>query len=695
MKRSIRLIVFCHLALLIAGFSWNDEKQNIPVSSDVMEAMTLANDYFMAKNPDTGADLIQPPSRRIWSSNIWTRATYFTGLIEMYEISHDQRLLDYVIDWGESHKWGLADKEMWNDHAAGQVYIDVYLMDTSKHEYTTEIKESIDRFIETGDTMGRGFGADWNWIDAAYMAMPVFAKLGRLTGNRVYFDKMYELYSDMKDSIQGGLFNENDGLWWRDGSFTPPYSTPNNKHCYWSRGNGWVIAGLVRTLKVIPSKAPHRVDYKDDYLQMCKALLNVQREDGMWNVSLFDPDHFGGKELTGSAFFLYAMAWGVNNGLLDDREYIPAIFKGWNAMVRDCMHPDGFLGYVQGTGKEPKDHQPVTYESAPDFEDFGLGAFLLAGSEVYKLAEDYHAGKHNIIDYPYQYKVDGNPIVRHIRTADPDVHVWDGKLWMYTSQDINNEYCDMDGYHVFSTEDLLNWTDHGEILHSRDLNWGVGSGFMWAPGAAGKNGIYYLYFPHRDSNNEWRIGVATSDKPEGPFVPEDSYIEGTFNIDPRCFVDDDSKAYLYFGRGYVARLSEDMLSLAEKPRLLDYGTTNFREGAYMHKRNGVYYLSWTNYLHEKYEGMYAMGDNPYGPFEFKGPVHKKPIIAQDHHSIIEFKDEWYYFYHIGTYIDEKGQAIGTRHSRSVCLDKLYYNEDGTMQIIKETLAPGIIRPAKK
>ena len=114
-------------------------------------------------------------------------------------------------------------------------------------------------------------------------------------------------------------------------------------------------------------------------------MLPIQRTDGFWNVSLHDSTNFGGKELSGTALFTYGFAWGVNNGVLDKKLYRPIIIKTWNAMVKDCVHPDGKLGFVQGTGKEPKDGQPVTYESTPDFEDYGLGCFLLAGVEVYKM----------------------------------------------------------------------------------------------------------------------------------------------------------------------------------------------------------------------------------------------------------------------------------------------------------------------
>jgi unsaturated rhamnogalacturonyl hydrolase len=227
---------------------------------------------------------------------------------------------------------------------------------------------------------------DWNWIDALQMAMPVFAKLGVIYSDNAYFEKMYQIYQFSKTQHGGsGLYNPKDHLWWRDKDFVPPYKEPNGKDCYWSRGNGWIVAALVRVLDIMPKNAPHRDEYQQMYLDMMRALVPIQRPDGFWNVSLLDPTNYGGKELSGTALFTYGMAWGMNKGLLDRKTYAPIVTKAWNAMVTDCVHPDGKLGYVQGTGKEPKDGQPVTYDSTPDFEDYGLGCFLLAGSELCKL----------------------------------------------------------------------------------------------------------------------------------------------------------------------------------------------------------------------------------------------------------------------------------------------------------------------
>ena len=145
------------------------------------------------------------------------------------------------------------------------------------------------------------------------------------------------------------------------------------------------MAALVKVLEEIPADDPHRSVYEADLKAMCEALAKCQREDGFWNVSLHDESNFGGKETSGTALFVYGMAWGIRNGLLDKDKYMPIVTKAWNAIVNDAIHPNGYIGYVQGTGKEPKDGQPVSYDSRPDFDDFGTGCVLLAGSEVYKL----------------------------------------------------------------------------------------------------------------------------------------------------------------------------------------------------------------------------------------------------------------------------------------------------------------------
>ncbi|WP_232214713.1 glycoside hydrolase family 88 protein [Asinibacterium sp. OR53] len=376
MRRCKALFAFC---LMLCLLSPNSYAQKLPNKKELLKTLELTNAYFMQKWPDAGKSIITNKER---PSNIWTRAVYYEGLMALYAIDKKQLFVDYAIQWGEKHQWNLRNGvtvRNADDQACGQTYIDLYLLD-KKEERIRNVKACMDNMLKTDKV------DDWSWIDAIQMAMPVFAKLGALYQDTNYFEKMHKMYDFTKyHHGANGLFNAKDGLWWRDKDFTPPYKEPNGADCYWSRGNGWVVAALVRTLSALPRSNQYYTEFLGDYKSMMNALLPLQRTDGFWNASLKDPSHFGGKELTGTALFLYGMAWGVNNGLIDKKKYLPVIIKAWNALEKDCVHPDGKLGYMQGTGKEPKDGQPVTYDSTPDFEDYGLGCFLLAGTEVYKI----------------------------------------------------------------------------------------------------------------------------------------------------------------------------------------------------------------------------------------------------------------------------------------------------------------------
>lgn len=374
--------------ILMAGCSSNNASSiDKPEKEDILHTLRLTNDYFMEKWSNPGLPVPYPSRNREYESNVWTRAYYYEGLIDLWKIDPQQRYIDYALEWGNHHEWKLrSTTNGWNtrnadNQCAGQAYIFLYELDPEKPEhYITYIKQSIDSMMVTDKI------DDWSWIDAIQMAMPIFAQLGNITGNTDYYTRAYDMYMYTKlEHGDNGLYNPEDRLWWRDKDFDPPYTEPNGEDCYWSRGNGWVVVAMARMLDILPRDEPHREEYETMLVDMCHALKEVQREDGLWNVSLHDPDYYGGKELTGTAMFVYGMAYGVNNGHLDADEFAPVIYNAWNGMVNDCVHPNGFLGYVQGTGKEPKEAQPVTYEREPDFDDFGLGAFLMAGAEIYKM----------------------------------------------------------------------------------------------------------------------------------------------------------------------------------------------------------------------------------------------------------------------------------------------------------------------
>ena len=374
----MKKIIIPVLSLFIFQFV---EAQKLPKPKAVLKTMRLTNQYFMNKWPDAGKPIFTNIER---PSNIWTRAVYYEGLMNLYKIDKKKVYYDYMLQWGEKHKWGLRGgirTRNADNQCCGQTYIDMYLLDGKQHpEWVKDIKASIDTMRKTSKI------DDWNWIDALQMAMPVFVKLGNLYNDTGYFNRMYEMYAYTKYKHgEKGLYNTAEKLWWRDKDFDPPYKEPNGDDCYWSRGNGWVVAALVKTLEELPKSDPHYGEYLQDFKDMCAALLPLQREDGYWNVSLNDANNFGGKEVSGTSLFIYGFAWGINNGLLDKATYKSSIIKAWTAMSKEAVHPNGKLGYVQGTGKEPKDGQPVGYDKTPDFEDYGLGCFLLAGTEIYKM----------------------------------------------------------------------------------------------------------------------------------------------------------------------------------------------------------------------------------------------------------------------------------------------------------------------
>ncbi len=310
------------------------------------------------------------------------------------------------------------------------------------------------------------------------------------------------------------------------------------------------------------------------------------------------------------------------------------------------------------------------------------------------------------------------PLVTHIYTADPSAHVFEGKLYIYPSHDLehdgedndNGDQYKMEDYHILSMDDVdAPCVDNGEALHMNDVPWV--SGQMWAPDAAYKNDTYYLYFPARDKDGIFRLGVATSKRPEGPFTPQESHILGSFSIDPAVLVDDDDKAYIYFGGLWggqlekwqtnsfksdaegpaadapaigprVAELSDDMLSLKEIPQEIKIVDENgnpitagdedrrYFEGPWMHKYNGKYYLSYsTGTTHML---VYAVGDSPKGPFTYKGKILDPVIGWTTHHSIVEFKGKWYLFYH------DSSMSGGVNHKRCVKFRELKYNADGTI-----------------
>ena len=330
--------------------------------------MREVNDQWIAAHDDPG-------------DNLWHKATYFTGNLAAAGALDQSSYRAFARSWARGHAYGVnggTTTDNADNHCAGQTYLALYELDPQP-EMMRGIKNAIDYTIDTGDR------DQWYWIDAQFMASPVFAQLGALTGGARYHDAMFEMYIDARDRRQ--LYDPTVGLWFRDGNYLyPDEKTPNGKKIFWARGNGWVIGSLVRTLDYLAADSPYRAEYETMLQAMASALADVQRGDGLWNVSLADPEDHPGPEASGTAFFTYAIAWGINRGVLDRATFLPIVERAWRGLASVAVRADGELGYVQGVGERPNSSQPVTIRST---HDYGVGAFLLAGSEVMQLGVDF------------------------------------------------------------------------------------------------------------------------------------------------------------------------------------------------------------------------------------------------------------------------------------------------------------------
>lgn len=294
-----------------------------------------------------------------------------------------------------------------------------------------------------------------------------------------------------------------------------------------------------------------------------------------------------------------------------------------------------------------------------------------------------------------------NPIVRDQFTADPTARVFEGKIYLYPSHDIPSpverlkEWFCMADYHVFSSDNLIDWQDHGVIVSQENVPWVAPESYsMWAPDCVYKDGKYYFYFPSAPAGENRRgfaIGVAVSDTPYGPFIPEAKPIEGVGGIDPCVLIDDDGEAYIYWsGRGMsVARLKKNMLELDGEPTQIEGLPEGFKEGPFVFKRKGIYYYTFP-WVKDKTETLaYATGDNPMGPFTFQGIIMEESPTGcwTNHHSIVEYKDQWYLFYHHNDY------SPSFDKNRSARIDALFFNSDGTIRKVTPTFRGVGVSPA--
>ncbi|MDP9178298.1 MAG: glycoside hydrolase family 88 protein [Gemmatimonadota bacterium] len=347
-----------------------------------------------AQPPGFSADLTRAAVRRVMTAAAdwqlahpskhapydWTVAAFYTGMMAFSELSDSPKYYDAMKAMGERNQWrpglspGLAD-----DYAVIATYARIFQREKDKKILAPAL--ALFDFLATrpfNEPLAWGNGIEmreWAWCDALFMAPPALAAVTTVTGDRKYLDLANRLWWKTTDY----LYDTSVHLYFRDSRFFNQRE-PNGKKVFWSRGNGWVFAGIARVLEELPADYPDRARYVTLFREMAETIATLQGADGYWRASLLDPDSRPNPETSGTGFFVYGLAWGINQGLLDRARYEPAVTRGWLAMVK-AMHPDGMLGWVQRIGDQPG------ATTANTTEVYGVGALLLAGSEVHTLSK--------------------------------------------------------------------------------------------------------------------------------------------------------------------------------------------------------------------------------------------------------------------------------------------------------------------
>ncbi len=321
----------------------------------------------------------------------WDNAAYHTGNMEAYFLTGNPDYRNYSEAWAEHNQWKGAksdDRANWK-YSYGetdeyvlfgdwqicfQTYLDLYSLNPSAHK--------IARACEVMEyEMATSRNDYWWWADGLYMVMPVMTKLYKLTSNPLYLEKLLEYYN-YAESI---MYDPDAKLFFRDAKYVyPKHKSVNGKKDFWARGNGWVFAGYAKVLKDLPESTQAHQLFLTRFQAMAPALLASQQKDGYWTRSMLDPEHAPGPETSGTAFFTYGLLWGINQGFLDKATYLPVALRAWNYLATVALQSDGTVGYVQPIGEKAIPGQVVDSRSTANF---GVGAFLLAASEMARLLD--------------------------------------------------------------------------------------------------------------------------------------------------------------------------------------------------------------------------------------------------------------------------------------------------------------------
>ena len=304
----------------------------------------------------------------------WIRGTYYTGVMGLCRATRSPDVLDQAVRWAEKHDWAEGnERHRANKKTCGQTYLELYFLERDPRRIA-KIQAYVDsriRKVRTGEPPTRG----WYYCDTLYVGPPTIAMLGKATGNEKYFDYLNDVYWAVTDL----LFDREYDLFYRDAKYFDA-TTPGGRKVFWSRGNGWVLGGIPRVLEYLPRENEHYGRYVELLRTMSASIAKRQGADGLWRASLDDPGKCPNPETSGTAFFCYAMTWGINNGLLDPQTYVPVVMRAWSGLVRH-VHPDGKLGFVQPVGASPK---PATAQMT---HEYAMGPLLLAGEQMVQLVE--------------------------------------------------------------------------------------------------------------------------------------------------------------------------------------------------------------------------------------------------------------------------------------------------------------------
>ncbi len=318
-----------------------------------------------------------------WKSTDWHNGALYAGVMALVEVSPSPRFREAMVKMGEGNSWKLGERVYHaDDHVVGQTYIDLYraakderMIAPTRERFDYILAHPKDDNLLFDEKQNPGRTDRWSWCDALFMAPPAWSKFTQVTGEKKYLEFAVTKWWVTSDY----LYDRDEHLYFRDSTIFPKREK-NGAKVFWSRGNGWVLGGLVRMLQSMPSDHPARSKFVQQFREMSERIAALQNPDGYWRASLLDPASYPMQESSGTGFFCYGLAWGINEGLLDRAKFEPVVRKAWTALLA-CVKPDGRLTHVQPVG-----YTPVTFDENHT-EPYGVGAFLLAGREMIRLGQ--------------------------------------------------------------------------------------------------------------------------------------------------------------------------------------------------------------------------------------------------------------------------------------------------------------------